>query len=72
MEDHMKTLAVWAGIGAALGVGIALGLGFRVLATGALIGVGTGVSLGAASGVAERRRHAPAGMIPSAEQPALH
>jgi hypothetical protein len=67
MEDHMKTLGIWAGVGAALGVGVALGLGLRVLATGAVVGVGAGVALGLLSG---RRAHE--GMIPAHEAPALH
>jgi hypothetical protein len=71
MEDHMKQLAIWAGVGAALGVGVALGLGLRVLATGAAIGVGAGVALGAADGL--RRKPAAGGrMLPAHEAPALH
>jgi hypothetical protein len=71
MEDHMKQLAIWAGVGAALGVGVALGLGLRVLATGAAIGVGAGVALGAAEGL--RRKPASRGrMLPAHEAPALH
>jgi hypothetical protein len=50
MEDHVKQLGVWAGLGAALGVGVALGLGLRVLAMGALIGIGAGAALGLAAG----------------------
>src|SRR5207237_1272566 len=46
MEDHMKTYAIWAGLGAAVGVGIALGMGLKVLATGAAIGIGAGLALG--------------------------
>jgi hypothetical protein len=73
MEDHLKSMAIWAGVGAALGLGVAMGLGFRVLATGALIGVGAGVALGVGSSVAERKRHAaPDGMLSAAEHPALH
>ena len=45
MEDHMKTLGIWAGLGAALGAGVALGLGLKGLATGAAVGVGAGVAL---------------------------
>lgn len=71
MEDHLKTYAIWAGVGAALGLGVALGMGLKVLATGAAIGVGAGVALGAASSVAGRKL-APAGMLPVQEQPALH
>jgi hypothetical protein len=72
MEDHMKTYALWAGIGAALGVGVALGMGLKVLATGAAIGIGAGLALGVGSNVVEKRRHAPAGMLPAYDEPALH
>ena len=71
MEDHMKSYAIWAGVGAALGLGVALGMGLKVLATGAAIGVGAGVALGAASSLAGRKL-APAGMLESHEHPALH
>jgi hypothetical protein len=72
MEDHMKTLAGWAGVGAALGLGIVLGMSLRTLALGAVIGVGAGAALGAANEVASRRFGRPAGMVPTTEQPALH
>jgi hypothetical protein len=70
MDDHMKSLAIWAGVGAALGVGLALGLGLRVLATGALLGVGAGAALGLASGI--KRREGGSRMVPAYEAPALH
>jgi hypothetical protein len=72
MEDHMKTYAIWAGLGAAVGVGIALGLGLKVLATGAAIGIGAGLALGVGSSVVEKRRHTPGGMVPAYANPALH
>ena len=71
MEDHLKQLGIWAGVGAALGVGVALGLGLRVLAVGALVGVGAGAALGIASGA--RRVQGSGGMIPAHDgAPALH
>jgi uncharacterized membrane protein len=71
MDDHMKQLAIWAGVGAALGVGVALGLGLRVLAAGAAVGVGAGVALGAAESL-RRNRSGGRVMIPAHEAPALH
>lgn len=71
MDDHMKTYAIWAGVGAALGLGVALGMGLRVLATGAAIGVGAGVALGAVSSLAGRKL-ASDGLLPAHETPALH
>ena len=54
MEDRMKMLAAFAGVGAALGAGVALGMGLRVLLWGAAFGLGVGAVVGLASG-AERR-----------------
>lgn len=73
MDDHMKQLAIWAGVGAALGVGVALGLGLRVLAAGAAVGVGAGVALGAAEGL-RRRNSGGTGLViaPARESAALH
>lgn len=70
MEDHMKTLAAWAGVGAALGLGIVLGMSLRTLALGAVIGVGAGAALGVANEVAERRGRPR--MLPAYAEPALH
>ena len=39
MEDRMKMLAAFAGVGAALGAGVALGMGLRVLLWGAAFGI---------------------------------
>ena len=72
MDDHMKTLASWAGVGAALGLGIVLGMSLRTLALGAIIGVAAGAATGAANEVVERRRSRSSGMIPATEHPALH
>ena len=68
MEDHMKMLGIWAGLGAALGVGVALGLGLKGMATGAAVGVGAGVALGLFGGRHERDH---AGMIPAYRNSAL-
>lgn len=54
MDDHLKTLAIWAGVGAALGMGVALGFGLKVLATGAAVGLGAGAALGVATAVKQR------------------
>ncbi|THD81307.1 MAG: hypothetical protein E7812_04725 [Phenylobacterium sp.] len=54
MDDHLKTYAIWAGLGAALGVGVAVGLGLRALAAGAAVGVGAGAAVGLA-GTLKRR-----------------
>jgi hypothetical protein len=70
MEDEMKTLGVWIGVGAALGAGVALGMGLRVLMTGAAVGVGAGLALGLAN---RTRRHSQSPrMVPAFTQPALH
>lgn len=69
MEDHMKTLAGWAGVGAALGLGVVLGMSLRTLALGAVIGVGAGAAMGVANQALLRRPH---GMVPPSDQPALH
>ncbi len=72
MEDHMKALALWAGIGAALGIGVAVGIGLRGLATGAALGVGAGLGLGVASGLKSRRQAAHHHAIRAEERPAIH
>ena len=72
MEDHMKTLSAWAGVGAALGLGVVLGMSLRTLALGAIIGVGAGAALGAANEVVDRRRGRTTRMVPTYQEPALH
>lgn len=72
MDDHVKTLSAWAGVGAALGLGIVLGMSLRTLALGAVIGVGAGAALGAANEVVERRRMKSGRMLPAYAEPALH
>ena len=67
MQDEIKSTALWALLGAALGVGVALGLGLRMLATGAVAGLGAGAALGAAAGLRGRADEGP-----GQESPALH
>ena len=72
MEDHVKTLSAWAGVGAALGLGVVLGMSLRTLALGAIIGVGAGAALGAGNEVLYRRRTGGMRMVPTYDEPALH
>ena len=47
MQDHLKQTGVVALVGAALGAGVALGVGLRLFSAVAMVGLGTGVALGA-------------------------
>jgi hypothetical protein len=55
MDEHVKQLGVVAGVGTALGVGLALGMGLRIVAMGALVGLGVGAVLGLATYRKDRR-----------------
>ena len=59
MDDHLKQLSVAASLGAAVGVGLALGMGLRILAAGALVGIGVGALVGLASSRKGGERHVP-------------
>ena len=54
-----------------LGVGLALGLGLRIIAMGALLGIGAGVALGVATGL-KGREGGDVLLIPSNGYAALH
>ena len=69
MDDHLKTYAIWAGLGAALGVGVAVGLGLRALAAGAAVGVGAGAAVGLASSL-KRRPGSP--VLLAVREPAVY
>jgi hypothetical protein len=56
MDERMKTLGLFALAGAALGAGVAIGAGIRVLTWGAAFGLGGGIALGLAAGVAQHQR----------------
>jgi hypothetical protein len=55
MDDRLKTLGVFAAVGASLGAGVAIGLGFKVLAWGAAFGIGGGLAIGLAAEAGRRR-----------------
>ena len=55
MDERMKTLGLFALVGAALGAGVVIGAGLRVLTWGAAFGLGGGIAVGLAAGAAKHR-----------------
>ena len=50
MRDEMKSVALVALVGAAVGAGAALGIGLKLFSGIAMVGLGTGVALGVTLG----------------------